>query len=116
MLSPPDHVGDLLRFQFLETCQYPLLGAEPDYDLGNTEKERLRPELEKFALESDLVAVGFDLGGGFELNPVDRKGGVRRFAIPDYFGWSVSKVKLERRRRGWSYGRPPRLLVSSCFC
>lgn len=83
VLSLPDHVGDLLCLQFFEICQYPFLGAEPDYDFGNTEKERLRPDLEKFALKSDLVAVGFDPGGGFELHPVDRQGGVRRFAIPN---------------------------------
>lgn len=41
------------------------------------------PELEEFTLEFYLVAVGFDLSGGFELDPIYGDGGIGGSTIPD---------------------------------
>jgi len=98
LFTPLYHPGDRLRFQLLETHQNPVLGAEANNNLRDSKQEGLRPKLEEFTLEFDLVAVGLDFSGCFELDPIDGLGGVGGFAVPDFGGRGVS---LKDRFGNW---------------
>lgn len=75
--SPVPHplnlVWNLLRLQLLQLLQYTVPIPKAHNDLGHTEQEGLDPEFEEFALVSDFVSVVvFDLGRGFQFDPIDR--------------------------------------------
>lgn len=59
------------RLDLLQTGQDALLGTEPHYDLGHTEKKRLDPEPEELALKICHVPLPADLYRGLKLNPID---------------------------------------------
>ncbi len=59
------------------------------------------PEFEEFALEFDLVAIGVDLGGGFELDVVYWSAGwVGGFDVPDLPEGGLAWGMISRRWNG----------------
>lgn len=59
------------------------MAAEADDDARHADEEGLDPKAHDLVVEEVAVALGLDVGGCFELDPVDWGEGIIRFRAPD---------------------------------
>ena len=79
------------------------MAAEADDDARHADEVGLDPEAHGFVVEEGEVAVGLDVGGGFELDPVGWVGGVSWFGAPDWRGKGQKNEEVENKE-GVTYG------------